>query len=99
MLGNELEVSGIKPFIDGRADAFTGEPFVVGNRHLDHSSLDPEKMINKYSFDYVVLYQSDPMMIYILHSPDRFKLIYREDPSFFDKEFQKEALSLYKIVH
>ena len=99
LLGNELEVSGIKPFIDGRADAFTGEPFVVGNRHLDHSSLDPEKMINKYSFDYVVLYQSDPMMIHIIHSPDRFKLIYQEEPSSFNKQFQKEALSLYKIIH
>ena len=56
-------------------------------------------MINKYSFDYVVLYQSDPMMIHIIHSPDRFKLIYQEEPSSFNKQFQKEALSLYKIIH
>lgn len=97
--GNELMAAGIKPFVDERADAFTGEPFLLSIKYLDHSSLDPEKMIKKYSFDYVILSQSDPMMIYINHCPEMFQLIYKEEQGALGVENKGEAVSLYKILN
>lgn len=94
---DELLVSGVKPFVDGRADAFTGEPFLVATRYIDHSFLDPEKMIEKYKFDYVLLLQSDPLMIFIRHNPEKFQLIYEESSSSFETPYKKEAMSFYRL--
>lgn len=96
--GNEFTVIGVKPFVDGRADAFTGEPFMIANRNMSLSYYDPEDLIHKYKFDSVVLYLSDPMISYIRHNPSRFTLIYAENPLDMPEDYRREAMAFYKIL-
>ena len=95
--GNEFTVVGVKPFVDGRADAFTGEPFMIANRNMNLAYHDPEELINKYHFDFIALYVVDPMMSYLKHNPEKFTLVYKEDSSSFPKDVRDEAIALYRI--
>lgn len=95
--GNEMLVHGIKTFTDGRADAYTGEPFAVSVPTM-FPYMDYEKMIEKYDFHYVIIYDGDPLMVYIKNHPERFTLLFKEEGFHIPESFTETTYdSLYKI--
>ena len=74
-LGDALLKGNVKPFADGRADAFTGEAFYLSSPVMPK---EPEKAIEKYHFDYCLLKESDPFIPYIRSHPETFEKIYME---------------------
>ena len=74
-LGDSLLKSNIKPFTDGRADAFTGEPFYLSSLVMPKN---PKEVIEKYRFDYCLLRENDPLIPYIKSHPEMFEELYSE---------------------
>ena len=74
-LGDDFLGSSVKPFVDGRADAFTGEPFLVGSLQMPRT---PMNEIQKYKFDYLVLQEADDFSVYVRSHPEVFEELYRE---------------------
>ena len=55
-------------------------------------------MIEKYDFHYVIIYDGDPLMVYIKNHPERFTLLFKEEGFHIPESFTETTYdSLYKI--
>ena len=77
--GNELLTDyGIQPFIDGRADIYATKTYPDAERLLFLKE-EPEKIIEKYKFDYLLLNVSPAMTWYYKKYPEKYQILYQDE--------------------
>ena len=85
-IGGELIYNDIEVFIDGRADLYTKYNY-VDNYSLSYLYEDYVSIMEKYDFDYYLVYMGNPIYFYLQDNPDDFEHIYSEgDYSFYKKK-------------
>ena len=86
-MGNELMFANIKPFVDGRADLYAQRVFsdcsVIS--WLYEGEGNPEEIIKKYRFDYLLMNKLTEQTWYYREKPDLYQKIFEDNKFIFFK--------------
>lgn len=93
--GESLIFEEVPVFMDGRADLYSGHNLRDGMelallKRMDEGGenvgvYDPQEVIDKYGFDYLLIRKQQPLAVWLESRPDQYRLIYEDDTAVFYK--------------